>query len=128
MLLIPLLVYVFVPTGLLLSLTIAICLLLGLLHGAMAWMAWRNSVLLLTDQRVILIEQKNLLHREFAECGLENIQQVSHQVKGLLRTMFSFGDIAIFTAGSREPFLLPSVPHPYEIQTEIQRTTVGEGS
>jgi uncharacterized membrane protein YdbT with pleckstrin-like domain len=125
-LLIPALLYVIVDAGVVLSAVIIICLILALLRGFFAWFSWQNSLILLTDQRIIFLEQRGLLSREFAECGLESIQQVSHRVRGITNTVFGFGNIGITTGGSQGPFVLPNVPSPYDIQSEIQRAAAGE--
>lgn len=97
------------------------------LYGFLKWYYWNNSLVLLTNERVVVLEQKNWLHREFSECKLTNIQQVSHEVKGVLHTFFNFGTISILTGGSLESFTIPNVPNPYEIQQEILRASEKEG-
>jgi len=121
--LIPALLYVFLDTGPILSWTIAVCLILGLLRAFLAWHAWWNSLVILTDQRVLFLEQRSIVNREFSECSLVSISQVSHQIKGVFNTLFGFGSIEITTGGSPRPFTLPNMPSPYELQNEIQQVT-----
>ncbi len=125
--LIPLLVYVVSSSNSLLSIVVVVSFLLGLVHGGLAWYSWNNSILLLTNERIVQLQQKGILHREFSEIGLSSIQQVSHEVKGLIHTLFSFGSIVIYAGGSQTPFTVPSVPDPYDIQQEILRCAAGEG-
>lgn len=126
LILIPFGVNIFFATGWVLSVSVALCFTLGAAHGLLSWYAWQNSLLLLTTERVVYLEQKGLLHREFIECGLENIQQVSHEVKGLLHTMLGYGSISIQSGGSQQPLVMRNLPDPYELQQEIQRAAAGE--
>ena len=125
--LLPLLVDVFLATGPVLSVSIVLCLVLGLVIGALAWHSWTNTVFLLTNERVVIVEQKGPLRRELAEIGLANIHQVSHEVKGLWGTMMGYGTISLYSGGAQQPLLVPHMPDPYELQQEIQAAVAGEG-
>ena len=126
--LIPWVFYVFLDIGPVLSWVIAVCSLAGLARTLRAWHSWSNSVCVLTDERVIVLAQHGMFSREFSECGLNSIQQVSHKIKGMFHTVFGFGDIAIFTGGAHEAFIVPNMPDPYEMQQEIQRLAAGEAA
>ena len=93
----------------------------------MAYHAWLNSTMLLTDERIVLARQTNFLNRDFTECALVNIQQVTHKIKGLLPTLLGYGDISIYTAGGAQAiFLIPNIPDPYVLQQEILKVAIGE--
>lgn len=124
-LLVPFFLNIFMSFNLFFGVVLLTSLLVALVVGGVAWYAWVNSILILTNQRVILLWQRGLVHREFTECTLGSIQQVSHEVRGLLHTMFGYGDIMIYTGGSQKPFLVPHVPDPYDVQQEIQRAALG---
>jgi hypothetical protein len=126
LLLVPFVVNIFVDVGLVLSLSVVICFVASALYGVLTWYSWYNSVLLLTTERVVVLEQHSIVNREFMECGLTSIMQVSHEVKGLLETMWGFGSISVFTGGAQKPLVIADMPEPYEIQQEIQRAMVGE--
>jgi len=119
--LVPFIAYIFLPLGTVVSWIIIGSLIAGLFNAWRAWHAWHNSLVLLTNERVIIMEQEHVLSREFAECNLENIQQVTHQIKGLLPTIMKYGDLSIYTAGSQHAFMVPNLPDPYEVQQEILR-------
>ncbi len=100
-------------------------LLLGAVFIAFrSWYGWWNTMLLLTNERVIFVEQRGLTSRKMSEALLDNIQFVTNEVQGLMHTMFNFGDIKIQTAGAAETLLLRELIDPYEIQqkiTQLQR-------
>lgn len=118
-LLLPWLAYVFMPFGTLLASILSLSVFIGGLHAFLAWYCWSNSLLLLTNERVVFLWQKSVLNREFSECALTAIQQVSHEIKGLFHTLFGYGSITIYTGGAQVPLRLPNLPDPYDIQQEI---------
>jgi len=124
---VPFLAYTVLAVGQLLAVILLFCLLLALGEGYRAWHAWHNSMLLLTNERLVMMEQRHLFKREFMECALGSIQQVSHTVEGVVATTFGFGTLSVFTAGAHDPFQLRNIPNPYELQQEIQRVGSGEG-
>ncbi|MFA5188234.1 MAG: PH domain-containing protein [Patescibacteria group bacterium] len=73
------------------------------------------DVWIVTDQRIINIEQRGLFNREIAEQDLDRIQDVSGSQKGVLQTFFKFGDVHIQTAGEVQKFIFRQVPKPFEI-------------
>ena len=125
-LLVPFLANLVLNFGEALSIILVACLVFALIHAGLAWYGWNNTLFLLTNQRVVWLHQKKLLNREFSECSLGSIQQVSHELKGLLHTVMGYGNIQIHTGGSQKPFELPNLPDPYELQQEIQRAANGE--
>lgn len=125
-LMIPFVVYVFVPLGLILSIVIAICLIFAVLHGVLAYYAWSRTLLILTNERILFLEQRGLINRQFVECVLTSIQQVSHDVTGLRQTLFGYGTISLYTGDSVASIFIRDIPDPYEIQQEIQRAASGD--
>lgn len=91
------------------------------LVGVRSWYGWWNTMMLLTNTRVLFVEQKGFTSRKMSEAMLSNIQFVTNEVKGLAHTMFNFGDIKIQTAGSVETLLLKEIIDPYEVQQAIMK-------
>ncbi len=124
--LLPFAILIFFPVGYVLSISVIMCLILAIVVSFTAWHQWRSTLLLLTNERVVFLEQKSILKREFVECGLGTIQQVSHTVQGLLGTTMGYGTITIATGGISGIIKIPDIPDPYEIQQEIQRAASGD--
>lgn len=92
---------------------ISAVLILNALYG------WWNTVYVLSNQRVIGVDQSKLLMREVHEVPLENIQNITFVQKGLGATMFGYGTVKIQTAGGKTAVRLRNVEHPLKVQQEI---------
>lgn len=102
----------------------------GLLYSLYQWFIWNNSDYIITNQRVIKIDQNGLFNREISEAEIERIQEISTEIKGPIRTIFNFGRVKIQTASSYGRVDLEDVVDPYDIQQEIVRVqrSVSESS
>ena len=76
----------------------------------MRWMDYYLDVWIITDQRIIDIEQRGLFNRQTSEIAIERVQNVTVEVAGLIPTMLKFGNIKIQTAGEGE-FTISQVPN-----------------
>ncbi|MFC1609194.1 PH domain-containing protein [Patescibacteria group bacterium] len=83
------------------------------------WIDYYFDVWIITDKRVVNIEQKALFMRHVSELKFSKIQDVSIEVTGLIPTMLNYGDLHIQTAGKRERFLFHKVPDPYSLKSII---------
>lgn len=85
-----------------------------------AWYCWANTIYLLTNERIIVVEQKGWFSRVISESTLVNILFISHKVEGPLQTLLNFGSIHIRSAGAvEEEIVLANISDPYEVQQEI---------
>ena len=89
------------------------------------WLAVYLDVGVITDQRVVDVDQRSLFNRNVAELDSKMVQDISSDKSGLLQTIFDFGDVVIQTAGERPNFTLEGAPHPEQVVDLIQRS-VGE--
>lgn len=79
------------------------------------WVIWRKDVVIITNQRVIDINQKSLFDKEVAEINYYKIRDIIYQIKGILASMFNFGRIELHLAGGAV-LALDKIPHPQRIQ------------
>ncbi len=63
------------------------------------WLNYWLNALIITDTRIIDIEQKSLFRRSASEFALSRVQDVTIEVPGIIATFFKFGNITIQTAG-----------------------------
>lgn len=96
---------------------IGLGLLVGSLAFAYGWMSWYFSPYIITDQRVIHIEQKGFFHRQVVELGLDKVQNVNYEIPGFQATLFQYGTIIIQTFVG--DLVLDTVYHPEKIHRKL---------
>ncbi|MEK7619104.1 MAG: PH domain-containing protein [Patescibacteria group bacterium] len=79
------------------------------------------DIWILTDSHVINVEQNSLFSRNVAKQELSRIQDVEAQIKGILPTIFNYGNVYIQTAGTEERITFTAVPNPRAIADTIIR-------
>jgi hypothetical protein len=96
-------------------------LLGGFLLGAIlffpSWIAWKFSVYIVTDQRLIQITQKGLFKRSVVDLALPQIQMVNYSINGFQETLLGFGTIVVQTYVG--DLTIHDVHHPAKIQKEL---------
>ncbi|NBS41849.1 PH domain-containing protein [bacterium] len=73
----------------------------------------------ITNERVINIEQKGLFNRVASELHLAAVQDVTSEVRGLIGTFFDYGDVFIQTAAEKERFDFKDIDHPEKVKELI---------
>jgi hypothetical protein len=86
------------------------------LYAFLVWIDYFFDVWIITNERVINIEQKGLFSRSVSELKFSRIQDVTSEVHGLIPTMLNFGDVSVQTASEEDNFLFRRVPDPYHIK------------
>ena len=74
---------------------------------------------IVTNRRILNIEQNGLFGRTVSELRLYRIQDVTAIVNGFVKTMFNFGEVEIQTAGEHERFMFEEIPKPNEVSKTI---------
>ncbi|OGY42817.1 MAG: hypothetical protein A2Y67_03790 [Candidatus Buchananbacteria bacterium RBG_13_39_9] len=100
------------PAMILISSIYSLCMLLFFLN---AFIDYYLDVWIVTDKRIIDIEQRGLFNREIAEHNLDKIQDVSGFQKGLLQTFLNYGDVNVQTAGEVQRFSFHQINKPFEV-------------
>ena len=77
------------------------------------------DVYIVTNERIVSVEQDGFFKRKISELYLSNVQDVNAQVVGPFATFVNYGDINIQTAGERPNFIFKSIPRPYRISKII---------
>jgi uncharacterized membrane protein YdbT with pleckstrin-like domain len=79
------------------------------------------DVWIVTNERVINIEQEGLFHRTASELHLTAIQDVTSDVQGIVRTLFDYGNVHIQTAGEKGRFIFKNIEEPEKIKEFVIR-------
>ncbi len=83
------------------------------------WIDYYFDTWIVTNKRVVNIAQKGLFVRNVSELELENIQDITTEVKGMIPTFLNYGDVFIQTAAEKERFIFHNVPNPYGVKDSI---------
>ena len=98
------------------------------LVGLILWMhffaAWSDHWLdawIITNQRIIDIEQHGFFRRQVSSFPLDRIQDVTFNIHGIIAMWLKFGDIRIQTASISDDLIMKQVPFPQEVKETIVR-------
>lgn len=79
------------------------------------------DVWIVTNDRLIDIEQRGLFHRSVTEVDLYRIQDVTTNTSGIFGTIFKYGDVTVTTASTNTSIIFKNIPHPDMIREELIR-------
>ncbi len=91
------------------------------LYGFLVWIDYYLDVWIVTNERIVNIEQKGLFTRHISELRFSRVQDVTSSVDGLIPTMLNFGDVYVQTAAEQERFVFRQVGDPFAIKDEVMR-------
>ena len=99
-------------------------ILLSVMTGFMIWTNFYLDLWIITDRRVIVVEQLHFFNRNVGVFRLERLQDIEIKVRGILQTFLNFGSLSVQTAGHFESnFSSNSMPDPRGLQSIIQKAT-----
>jgi hypothetical protein len=100
-------------------LTASAFFLIGWLFIFQMFIEYWLDVFIVTDKRILDIDQRGLFDRTVSELRLYRTQDVTSEVKGFWHTIFNYGSIFVQTAGEQERFHFQEVPNPNKIAKMI---------
>jgi hypothetical protein len=101
-------------------------LILTLMAGFTIWTHYYLDLWIITDRRIILIDQIHFFNRNVSIFRLERLQDIEFSVKGLIPTFLNFGTLKAQTAGAHESnFRSSGLPDPRGLQAVIQKAMDG---
>jgi len=80
------------------------------------------DIWILTDRRIINIEQEGLFKRTVSELDLAKVQDVTSECKGKIQTFLNYGYVHIQTAAETQRFVFEQVPNPQNVARQIIHT------
>ncbi len=86
-----------------------------------AFLRYRISLAMVTNQRVIIVDKRGLLDQEISVVELNKIQDMSTVKKGIVKLLLRCGDVFIRTNNSQsaDKITIKNVVDPYTIQQQI---------
>lgn len=73
----------------------------------------------LTNKRLVDIEQRRYFYREVSSLSLSRVQDVTTNVTGVLSSMLGLGTIEVQTAGASDEFHMQGIPRPEQMRDLI---------
>ncbi len=112
------------PAGLI---VFAASLLFGLFLALRAFVVWYWNAFVVTNYRVIDVDQRGLFDRVVSEAAFDKIQDVSYHVKGMWGTLLRYGTIVVQTAGATTNLELSYVRRPKDVHHLITEMMAAYG-
>ncbi len=89
--------------------------------GFATWIDYYFDYWVVTDRRIVSVEQKGLFSRTVAQVHLSRVQDATAESHGILATLLQFGNIYVQSAGEEGRFVFVQVPNPNKVVTTVMR-------
>lgn len=87
---------------------------------AVLWTNYYLDIWVITNRRIINVEQVSLFHRRAAVWNMDRVQNIGTKVESVLQTLLGFGTIEVHTAGRPgEGARMEGIPHPDHVRAII---------
>lgn len=90
------------------------------------FLSWYFHVNIVTDERIIEVDFVNLVYREITDANIDQIQDVTVEVGGAIRTLMHFGDVIIQTASEIPKIKFEAVPNPDRVARILRELRIEE--
>jgi len=90
------------------------------------FLGWFFNVNILTDERIFDVDFVNLIYREITDANIDQIQDVTVQLGGSIRTIFNYGNVVIQTAAEIPQIEFEAVPNPDKVANILRELRVEE--
>jgi hypothetical protein len=77
------------------------------------------NIQIITNIRIVDIDQVGLFSHVISELHIDKIEDVTSEVKGILGTIFNYGDVYVQTAAAVDRFEFNNIPSPAAIEKLI---------
>ncbi|HLC44926.1 MAG: hypothetical protein A2722_04225 [Candidatus Doudnabacteria bacterium RIFCSPHIGHO2_01_FULL_50_11] len=81
----------------------------------LTWAMYYLNAQIITNKRIVDIDQKGLLRNETSVLHLHKVEDVTTNIRGPLANLFGFGDVLVQTAGEKENFTFDAIAHPHDV-------------
>lgn len=83
------------------------------------WVIYYLNMQIITDLRIVDVDQIGLFNHVVSELHIDKIEDVTSQVRGVLGTIFNYGDVLVQTAAAIDKFEFTGVPNPNKLEKLI---------
>ena len=98
---------------------VSILLMIASMFLYIEWLNNELDMYVITNKRIIGIDQVSFLNRVISECSLADVQEVNSKTKWVLANIFDYGSVTIQTAWNASNFHMSIVPKPMHSARQI---------
>jgi uncharacterized membrane protein YdbT with pleckstrin-like domain len=80
-----------------------------------SFISWFFNVYIVTDERIVDVDFLHLVYRQISYAKIDQIQDITSEMGGVVRTIFNYGDVLIQTAAEISEFTFEAVPVPDQV-------------
>ncbi len=102
----------------------AIWLLVCWVAGFIFWTNYFLDVWVITNKKLVDVEQRGLFKRQISVLELDKIQDVTSDVSGFVATFMDFGKIHVQTAGAQREFYISDIENPNEVRQKLHSALI----
>jgi hypothetical protein len=85
------------------------------------WTDYYLDVWVITNKRLFDIEQIGIFTREISVLRLENLQDTTIEMHGIVATLLKYGNVHIHTAGESHDITIKNAANPVEVKNTLMR-------
>lgn len=74
---------------------------------------------IITNERIINIEQQGLFNRTASELDLASVQDTTAEIRGIWQTLFTYGNVFVQTGGEKARFHFKNIDNPEHVKELI---------
>ena len=101
------------------SFAYAIWLLILWIFFFVEWTDYYLDLWIITNKRIIDVEQNGFFHREVTSFSFDQIQDITVETRGFIETMLKFGTLHIQTAGHNRNIVIKDAHYPEDARSLI---------
>ncbi|HWQ99654.1 MAG TPA: PH domain-containing protein [Candidatus Methylomirabilis sp.] len=97
----------------------SVVVLVGIFVAVRSFVMWDGDVFIVTDLRIVDVDQKGLFSRTVSEVKLTDIQDVSWSKSGLIDAVFNVGNLKIQTSSGALVIEAAFIPRPQDLHSLV---------
>lgn len=83
--------------------------------------AWLGTITILTSNRLLVIRRFGFFKKTVSEIKLDQISELSYEVKGMMQAMGRYGTISLLVTFTSVQITIPDIPDPQSALNEISQ-------
>lgn len=99
----------------------------GIMWALRAWVTFRGTMLIITNQRVVVVDRRHFFEKIVSEAPYESLSDVSYRSKGMFEMMAGAGTIIFQMLGGRENIPFHHILDPGAVHKRIMELRVAYG-